>query len=68
MLPASRLGKIRTFALPSIGPVSYTHLPYGVMDITTQIQLRNYMATVKVEHDNQLEAAFEHFGMNLPEE
>ena len=42
--------------------------PYGVMDITTQIQLRNYMATVKVEHDNQLEAAFEHFGMKLPEE
>lgn len=39
--------------------------PYGVMDITTQIQLRNYMATVKVEHDNQLEAAFQHFGMEL---
>lgn len=39
--------------------------PYGVMDITTQIQLRNYMATVKVEKDNQTEAAFAHFDMKI---
>ena len=41
--------------------------PYGVMDITTQIQLRNYMSRAKFVKDNQLEAGFSHFGMTLNE-
>lgn len=39
--------------------------PYGVLDITTQIQVRNYLGIIKVEQDDQLEAAFDHFGMTI---
>jgi len=35
--------------------------PYGVMDITTQINLRNYLDIVKIEQDDQLEAARNYF-------
>ncbi len=31
--------------------------PYGVMDITTQINLRNYMDVVKIEQDDHLDTA-----------
>ena len=39
--------------------------PYGVLDITTQIQIYNYLDVVEIEQDDQLEAAFQHFGMSL---
>ena len=39
--------------------------PYGVLDITTQINLDNYLDIVEVEQDDQLEAAFDHFGMTI---
>ena len=38
--------------------------PYGVLDLTTQINLRNYLDIVKIEQDNQLEAGFRTFGMS----
>lgn len=38
--------------------------PYGVLDLTTQINLRNYLDIVKVEQDDQMEAAFQVFGMS----
>lgn len=38
--------------------------PYGVLDLTTQINLRNYLDIVKVEQDDQMEAAFQTFGMS----
>lgn len=37
--------------------------PYGVLDITTQIHIHNYLDIVEIEQDDQLKAAFEHFGM-----
>jgi carboxyl-terminal processing protease len=41
--------------------------PYGVLDITTQIHIHNYLDIVEIEQDDQLKTAFEHFGMNMPE-
>lgn len=38
--------------------------PYGVLDLTTQINLRNYLDIVKIEQDDQMEAAFQVFGMS----
>ncbi len=35
--------------------------PYGVMDITTQINLRNYLDLVKIEQDDQLDEALKLF-------
>ena len=37
--------------------------PYGVFDITTQHELYERMKGSKVEHDDQLNAALEHFGI-----
>ena len=37
--------------------------PYGVFDITTQHELYERMKSSKVEHDDQLNAALEHFGI-----
>ena len=37
--------------------------PYGVLDLTTQLQLHNYMRTAKMENDDQLAAALAHFGI-----
>ncbi len=43
---------------------AYTGLyPYGVLDLTTQNELYNRMEKSKVVHDDQLDAAFEHFEM-----
>ena len=42
--------------------------PYGVLDLTTQNQLRNYLSLTKVENDDQLDAAFTHFGMTIPKQ
>ncbi len=41
--------------------------PYGCMDLTTQINLRNYLDIIKIEQDNQMEAAFHHFNMTYLE-
>lgn len=38
--------------------------PYGVLDKTTQNALYTYLCEMKVEVDNQLDAAFNHFGQN----
>ena len=37
--------------------------PYGVLDLTTQLQIHNFLGMAKVEQDDQLQAAFNHFGM-----
>lgn len=39
--------------------------PYGELDLTTQHELYTRLSLSKVNHDNQLDAAFEHFGMKL---
>ena len=41
--------------------------PYGVLDLTTQMQLRNFLGDTKVEQDDQLEAALAYFGLEMPE-
>ena len=41
--------------------------PYGVLDLTTQMQLRNFLGETKVEKDDQLEAALAYFGLEMPE-
>lgn len=41
--------------------------PYGVLDLTTQMQLRNFLGETKVENDDQLEAALAYFGLEMPE-
>ncbi len=42
--------------------------PYGVLDLTTQLQLRNQLGQSEMEHDDQLIEAFAFFGMDVPEE
>ena len=37
--------------------------PYGVLDLTTQLQLRNYLSMAKEEKDDQFDAAMAHFGL-----
>lgn len=37
--------------------------PYGVLDLTTQHELYTRLQKSKVVHDDQLDAAFSHFGM-----
>lgn len=41
--------------------------PYGVLDYTTQHELYERMSSSKVVHDNQLQKAFEYFGMRKAE-
>lgn len=42
---------------------SYVNLfPYGVLDLTTQTALYNTLTSLTVEVDDQLEAAFNHYG------
>ena len=40
---------------------------YGVLDYTTQHELYTRLSKSKVEHDDQLDAAFSHFGMTRTE-
>ncbi len=42
--------------------------PYGVLDLTTQIQLRNQLGISEMEHDDQITEAFAFFGMKAPAE
>ncbi len=42
--------------------------PYGVLDLTTQINLYNYMGRATKELDTQMAEAFRHFDMTPPEE
>lgn len=42
--------------------------PYGVLDLTTQLQLHNFLSKAKIEIDDQLKAGFAHFGMTMPSE
>lgn len=37
--------------------------PYGVLDLTTQLQLRNYMSVVEFEEDHQLVEALRRLGI-----
>lgn len=41
--------------------------PYGTFDLTTQHELYERMKATKVEHDDQLKAALEHFGIDTTE-
>ncbi len=41
--------------------------PYGVLDLTTQLQLRNQMGISEMEIDDQMKEAFAYFGMKMPE-
>lgn len=40
--------------------------PYGVLDLTTQLQLINLLGETKVENDDQLEASLAYFGLEMP--
>ncbi len=42
--------------------------PYGVLDLTTQLQMRNHMGISEREKDDQLAEAFALFDMKVPEE
>ncbi len=37
--------------------------PYGVLDLTTQLQLRNQLGISEMEHDDQMTEAYAFFGM-----
>lgn len=41
---------------------------YGVLDLTTQLQLHNYLGMAKIEQDDQIRAGFSYFGMTYPGE
>ncbi|MBO5364894.1 MAG: PDZ domain-containing protein [Clostridia bacterium] len=40
--------------------------PYGVLDLTTQLQLRNQLGISEMVHDDQLNEAFAYFDMAVP--
>lgn len=42
--------------------------PYGVLDITTQLEIYNQLRSTTYVDDNQLETALNHFGLSLDEE
>ncbi len=42
--------------------------PYGVLDLTTQLQLRNYLGIVQLKQDDQLAEALAQFHLTLPAE
>ncbi len=42
--------------------------PYGVLDLTTQLNLYNYMGRATKEHNTQMQKAFEYFDMTYPED
>lgn len=39
--------------------------PYGVLDLTTQVQLRNHLGLSEREQDDQMAEAYAHFGIQI---